>query len=172
MLRTSRLLLRPHLVTDLERYALLMGTDESQYDPGAMPPLTVEEAWARLLRFVGHWSHFGYGLFIVEDCLTGELIGEVGYAHFQRGVHPDFDTALEGAWRVAVSRRRQGIALEALQTALAWIDQRVHAERTVCMIHPTNGASLKVAARLGYREFTRTRYKNGTVALFERLAPR
>jgi hypothetical protein len=29
-----------------------------------------------------------------------------------------------------------------------------------------------VAARLGYREFTRTRYKNGTVALFERLAPR
>jgi RimJ/RimL family protein N-acetyltransferase len=100
------------------------------------------------------------------------LIGEVGYAHFQRGVHADFDTGLEGAWRVAASWRRQGIALEAMQTALEWVDRTVRAERTVCMIHPSNGPSLKVAARLGYREFTRTHYKGGTVALFERLVPR
>jgi RimJ/RimL family protein N-acetyltransferase len=171
MLQTSRLILRPHRVADFERYVPLWSADDMPPEIAPLPPLSGEEAWARLLRFVGHWSHFGSGLFLVEDRATGELIGEVGLAHFQRGVHADFDAALEGAWRVAASRRGQGLAVEAMQASLEWIDA-LRIERTVCMIHPGNAASLKVAAHLGYREFTRARYKAATVVLFERRAPR
>jgi RimJ/RimL family protein N-acetyltransferase len=138
--------------------------------PGNGPVLAlgVEEVWARLLRFVGHWTHFGYGLFIVEDSRTGELIGEVGCAHFRRGVAADFDVVPEAAWRVSASRRRQGIALEAMQGALEWFEQTLHVTRTVCMIHPSNVPSLQVAARLGYLEFKRALHKDRTVVLLER----
>jgi len=169
VLATARLRLRPHEIGDFERYTALWHHSEMLPGNGPVLALTREESWARLLRFLGHWGHFGYGLFLVEDAHTGELIGEVGCAHFCRGVDARFDSVLEGAWRIAASRRRQGIALEAMQAALGWLEQTVHTERTVCMIHPSNGPSLHVAARLGYQEFLRAPYKERTVILFERL---
>jgi RimJ/RimL family protein N-acetyltransferase len=171
MLQTSRLRLRPHRVADFEGYVPLWLPSEMQPGSGPVLALTREEAWARLLRFVGHWAHFEYGLFLVEDLSTGELLGEVGCAHFHRSMGADFDAALEGVWRVALSHRRKGIALEAMHTALGWLDQTVRIARTVCMIHPGNAASLQVAARLGYQEFSRAPYKDRTVILLERRAP-
>jgi RimJ/RimL family protein N-acetyltransferase len=169
VLETSRLRLRPHRVADFERYAVLWLPSQTPQDVDPLPPLTKEEAWARLLRFVGHWAHFGYGLFLIEDARTGELVGEVGCAHFWRGVHASFDPALESAWRVTASRRREGIALESMRAVLEWFDATVRIERTVCMIHPSNGPSLRVAARLGYHEYRREPYKGNTVLLLERV---
>src|SRR5690242_6701784 len=112
MLQTARLCLRPHAVADYERYVALWDLSEMPAGNGPILALTAEEAWARLLRFIGHWQHFGYGLFIVEDVNTGELIGEVGCAHFRRGMDARFEAAPEGAWRILSSRRRQGFAVE------------------------------------------------------------
>jgi RimJ/RimL family protein N-acetyltransferase len=39
------------------------------------------------------------------------------------------------------------------------------------MIDPENSASLRVAAKLGYREMTRADYKTSQVVLFERRSP-
>ena len=41
-------------------------------------PATREEAWARLLRYAGHWALLGYGFWLVEDRTTGSFVGEVG----------------------------------------------------------------------------------------------
>jgi len=167
MILTSRLRLRPHQVADFARYLPLWQQSETP-SPGPAMSLSAEEAWARLLRFVGHWSHFGYGLFIVEDLASGELVGEVGCAHYHRGVDERFETFPEAAWRVLASRRQQGIASEAMLAALAWFDHNVRPECTVCMVHASNGPSLKVAARLGYLEFARANYKGQLVVLLQR----
>jgi RimJ/RimL family protein N-acetyltransferase len=168
VLETARLRLRPHRVADFESYAALWPPSQASQDIDPLPPLTREEAWARLLRFVGHWTHFGYGLFLVEDARTGELIGEMGCAHFCRGVQASFDSALESGWRLVARRRRQGIAVEAMLAALAWVDSTLRVERTVCMIDPGNLPSLQVAARLRYQEFAREPYKGNSVILLER----
>ena len=42
--------------------------------------------------------------------------------------------------------------------------------RTVCIISPDNLASLRVAARLGYREIGRTDFKTHPIIVFERSA--
>lgn len=165
MLQTSRLRLRPHRVADFDRYVPLFHASEMPPGNGPVLSLTREECWARLLRFVGHWNHFGYGLFLVEDVHSGELIGEVGCAHWQRGVSERFDAALEAAWRISMSRRRKGIALEAMQTVLGWLEQTRQVERTVCMIHPSNAPSLQVAARLGYQQYARAPYQDRAVLL-------
>jgi RimJ/RimL family protein N-acetyltransferase len=168
MLRTSRLLLRPHQVADYDRYVPMWHASETQGGPGPPLTLTPEEAWARLLRFVGHWHHYGWGLFLVEDIANGELVGEVGCALFRRGVGARFDVVPEAAWRVLASRRNQGLALEGMQAALQWMEQEHRVHRTVCMIDLVNTPSLKVAAKLGFREFGQCSYRGHAVALLER----
>jgi len=130
--------------------------------------LTGEEVWARLLRFVGHWSHFGYGLFLVEDRTSGEIVGEVGVAHFMRNLGPSFDDVPEAAWRVLVTRRNSGIATEAMTAALTWFDRTSRCDRTVCLIHIANERSLRVASRLGFRPFGRCEFKGFPAWLLER----
>ena len=167
MINTDRLLLRPHQVSDFDRYLPLWHASETR-GPGPDVSLTREEAWARLLRWIGHWAHFGYGLFIVEERSSGTLVGEVGFAQFQRGVGERFDTAPEATWRVLAGKRKRGIAGEAMQAATVWLEQTQRPERTVCMIHPGNTPSLNVATRLGYTEFARAAYKSWSVVLLER----
>jgi RimJ/RimL family protein N-acetyltransferase len=168
MIKTNRLLLRPHRLEDFERYVPLWDAAEMRRQEPNMA-LSAEEAWARLLRFIGHWQCFGYGLFVVEALGSGELIGELGCAQFKRHLGDErFDTVPEAGWRVVSSRRRQGIAIEAMQAVLQWLEQTMCATRTVCMIHPDNVASLAVAARLGYREYRRAAYKDRAIVLLER----
>jgi RimJ/RimL family protein N-acetyltransferase len=166
---TSRLRLRPHRVADFNRYLPLWVSAEPP-DSHALLQLTHEEVWARLLRFVGHWSHYGYGLFVVEDSASGEIVAEVGLAHFMRGMGARFDEVPEAAWRVLATRRGAGIAREAMDGALAWFDRTIRSERTVCLIHQANARSIKVATGLGYRPFDQCEFKGQRASLFERAA--
>lgn len=171
MIDTPRLHLRPHRVLDFERY-LPLWTQPEPPDTAAPMTLSAEEAWARLLRWMGHWSHFGYGLFVVEDRASEAIVGEVGLGHFHRGIGPHFDAAPEAAWRVLATRRGEGIAFEAMQAALAWFDRTIRAPRTVCLIFRANTRSIRVADRLGYREFATGRYREQDGLLFERMRAR
>jgi RimJ/RimL family protein N-acetyltransferase len=167
---TDRLRLRPHRVSDFTAYHAFWNEAERTGAPG-LPALGAEEAWYRLLRFVGHWAHFGYGLFMVEDRASGELIGEAGFADFHRGLGPRFDGIPEAGWRIAGARRGRGIATEAMRAAGTWLDEYVRSPRSVCMIDPFNAASLRVAARLGFEEFAREPYKGHPLILLQRSAP-
>lgn len=169
MIETDRLRLRPHRVEDFNRYLPLWLLPEP---PGTHAPLqlTPEEVWSRLLRFVGHWSHFGYGLFLVEDRRSGDIVGEAGVAHFMRGIGASFDDAPEAAWRVLASRRGEGIAKEAMTAALSWFDAAIGTTRTVCLIHVANEPSIRVAARLGYGPFGQCDFRGHLASLFERFA--
>ena len=62
----------------------------------------------------------------------------------------------------------RGLAREALTAVLAWADQTM--PRTVCMIHPDNAPSLKLAHKLGYAEYARGEFGEHTPILLERVA--
>ena len=55
-------------------------------------PFTREEVWARILRYVGHWTLMGFGFWAIEEKATGDFIGEVGLADFQRDLDPPWAT--------------------------------------------------------------------------------
>jgi RimJ/RimL family protein N-acetyltransferase len=167
MIETSRLILRPHRVDDFDRYAALFAESEPAA-PYALPALNREDAWARLLRFIGHWAHFGYGLLVAEERASGFIVAEVGLANFQRVVDPECEDMPEAAWRVSQRVRRRGIGIEAMHAALSWFDRDVRSERTCCLIHPDNTPSLRVAARLDFREVSRGRYKGEPVIFLQR----
>lgn len=166
-IETPQLILRPHRVDDFEQYAALLGESEPLV-PYALPAFNREDAWARMLRFVGHWSHFGYGLFLAHDRATHVIVAEVGVAIFKRAVDSRCEGVPEAGWRVARRMRRRGIAVEAMQAVLSWFDREIAEPRTFCMIHPDNAASLRVASRLGYRELSRGEFRGGPVISLER----
>ena len=139
------------------------------YRHAAAGPMGREEAWYRILRWVGHWSTFGYGLFAVLDKATGTFIGETGLGKFHRGLGADFDEDDEAAWVFTGSVHGKGIAREAAQAALDWYDRTRQCRRSVCIIRPENEASLRLAKRLGYEAYDERAYKERPVVLLERM---
>nr|WP_299498880.1 GNAT family protein [uncultured Rhizobium sp.] len=170
MIDTTHLILRPHATDDLEAYVPLwqetLGHDAA---PSRLPVLSEEEVWARLLRWIGHWSVYGFGPLAVIDKASGDLCGEVGFGYFRRGHGPAFDTVPEGMWKISATHRGKGFAREAMEAVCAWFDSAIRAERTVCMIDPTNAISCRLAGRLGFSVFAEAKYKGHPLLLYERL---
>jgi RimJ/RimL family protein N-acetyltransferase len=168
-LSTPRLTLRPHARADFaDSISLWSDPDVTRHIGGR--PFTREEIWSRLLRYVGHWAVLGYGYWTVRETASDRFIGEVGFADFQRDLDPSFGDAPEAGWVLAPWSHGKGFATEAVRAALAWADRELRAPRTVCMIDGANRASLRVAEKCGYVEWTRATYKGAEVLLFERGA--
>ena len=166
-IESERLTLRGHVVDDFDDSAAMWAeTDVTRHIGGR--PFTREESWSRLLRYIGHWSALGFGYWVVSEKLSGRFVGEVGFSDFKRELVPSFGGAPEIGWVLATSAHGRGFATEAVRAALAWGETQLGSARTVCLINPENLASLRVAAKCGYKEFARATYKGGPAILFER----
>ncbi|HYJ29571.1 MAG TPA: GNAT family N-acetyltransferase [Allosphingosinicella sp.] len=170
-LETRRLILRTYTADDHDCVHRL-ASDPETFRFSHHGPLGPEESWAMLLRHVGHWSLRGWGVFGVEEKETKALVGQAGLNDFRRRLGPDFDGVPEITWSFESKVHGRGYATEAAQAALDWIERTHGAARTVCLIHQDNEASLRVADKLGYREFRRCDYRGYPAILFERLAKR
>lgn len=166
-IETPRLRLSPHVATDFDESAAMWAHAEVTRFIGGRPA-TRSESWARLLRYAGHWALLGFGYWAVRESVSGRFVGEVGFADFQRDMTPSFEGVPEMGWALAPWAHGQGFATEACEAALAWGERRFGAGRIVCMIDPANTPSLKVAEKLGFREYARTIYGGAPTLLFER----
>lgn len=170
ILETARLTLRGHRPDDLEASAAMWGDALVTRHIGGRT-LAREEAWTKLLRYVGHWTLLGFGYWVVTETATGRFVGEVGFADFQRDIEPPLGEAPEIGWVLVPSAHGRGYATEAVRAALAWGDAHFGPRRTVCLIAPGNTASLRVADKCGYREVARTTYHGDATILLERAPP-
>lgn len=167
VLETARLTLRGPRAGDLDDSLSLWSDPQVVRHIGGKPSGR-EDVWARVLRYIGHWAVAGYGFWQVRERATDRFVGEVGLADFQRDLAFSFDGAPETGWVLAPWSHGKGYATEAMTAVLAW-SAAAH-PRTVCIIDHDNLASLRVAAKLGYREIGRADYKAAEVIVFERRA--
>jgi RimJ/RimL family protein N-acetyltransferase len=130
---------------------------------------TREEVWARILRYAGMWVIAGYGFWAIEEKATGGLIGEVGVMEARRDIAPSIEGEPEVGWALIPAAQGKGFAFEAVGAALQWADANLHAPTHVCIISPQNEPSIKLAAKCGFRERTRTTYHGEDTIQFERL---
>ena len=158
VIATDRLTLRGHRVDDHAACTRLWADPEVvRYIGGRV--FSAEESWAKLLRYAGLWSLLGFGYWAIEEAQSGRFVGELGFADFKREIEPSLGGRPELGWALASTAHGKGYATEAVRGALAWGDARFGATGTICLIHPDNAASLRVAAKAGYREWRRTTYK-------------
>jgi len=167
ILQTERLVLASNRVADYEDMCTLW-TDPSVTRHIGGRPSTREEVWARLLRYVGTWALRGFGFWAIRDRETGTYLGEAGFLDLRREVQPPLGDAPELGFALLPRARGRGIATEAVRAVLGWADRTRPGGETVCMIDPANLPSLRVAARLGYREIGRGTYRGDSVVLLAR----
>lgn len=166
-IETTRLILRAYGVGDYDRLHEMVSNPD-MFHFSHRGPMTSEESWSLLLRHVGHWRLFGYGVFAAFEKATGRFVGETGACDFRRRLGPDFDTFPEITWSMQPSIQGRGYATEAAAAALDWLERDFTKPRTVCLIHEGNAASIAVAERLGFRPFERRPYRNYTALLMVR----
>ena len=165
---TERLTLSPAQESDFADLKALW-SDPDFIRPLFPNPMNGEEVWTRLLRDIGHWQARGYGNWSVRLTDEGDFVGSVGVLDYQREMQPRLD-APELGWAVATRFQGLGIAHEAVSAALAWCDETLNAPRTQCIISPDNAPSLKLAARLGYREIREVLWRDAPIKVLERPA--
>ncbi len=137
-IETDRLVLRPLREDDLGLYRRLRVREES--------------ARREVDAAVEHWAAHGFGHWAILDRGSGEPIG-VLEVHFAGsgigGIEPD---EVEIGWSVVPDRRGGGVATEAARAAVADAFLRTSAPHVVAYIRPENGASLRIACKLGMRD--------------------
>lgn len=167
-LTTDRLTLTGHRPGDLEECAA-MWADPAVYTLIGGQPRAREEVWLRLLRSIGQWAAFGHGQWIVRETDGGRFVGDLGLMDMRRAIDPPIDDCPETGWALAAHAHGRGYASEAMRAVLDWADGQGLA-RTVCIIHPDNAASIRLADRLGYRLKTTGTYRGQPTPIFERRA--
>lgn len=167
-LTTARLTLAAHRLEDFPDTSAMWADPQVTHFIGGRPN-TDEEAWFRLLRQAGWWTLLGYGSWAIRETATGRFVGEGGFLNGRRAIDPPFGDTPEAGWTLCPWAHGQGYALEAMTAAHDWGDAHFGKARTVCMIHPDNHASARLAAKLGYGEYARATFKDAPTILYERL---
>ena len=171
VLQTKRLVLRGFRRGDLDAHAATLGnpavtrylTDE---------PFSREDAWRRLMMAVGQWPLLGYGYWAVTLKDGGRLVGQCGFADFERAMEPDIAGEPEMGWIFDPSVHGPGIAFEACVAALDWADSELDAASYPALISVDNEPSIRLAERLGFERLPDAVYRDEQVALFRRPANR
>lgn len=167
ILESDRLRLRGHHFDDFSHcFSLWSDPIVTRYITGT--PLSREECWARFLRNIGHWALLGFGYWIAEEKATGIFVGELGFGNYKRELEPALPAKPEAGWVLASSAHGKGYATEALKTILAWGDANLDGGQTVCLIHPDNHKSIRIAEKCGYRKQSVATYKQKTTIVFAR----
>src|ERR1700732_4909049 len=119
ILETERVRMRGHRLGDFDDCAAMWADPLVTRFIGGKP-LSEEEAWAKLLRYVGHWSLLGFGFWGIEEKVSGGVVGELGCAYFKRDMAPPLGDVPELGWALAAGAHGKGYATEAVRAAVAW----------------------------------------------------
>jgi len=167
VIETERLKLRGHTLEDAPNVTELWSNAQvTRYIGGKS--LTAEECWARLLRYVGHWSLLGFGYWVVQERATSEFVGEVGFSDSKREIEPPLG-AVEVGWVLKPSKHGLGYATEAVQAVLDWGRERFGSSPVACLIHPEHHASIRVAQKCGFTRRQLGIYKGDPTLIFDRI---
>jgi len=148
IIETPRLRLREHRLSDKADH-IAMWADERVTRFIGGEPRAPDVSWGKFLSAAGLWPVMGYGYWVFADKVTDKLIGMGGLSYFGRGI-PELEGQPEAGWAFDADHWGGGLATEAMRAALAWADANLDASEVRCIIEPGNGASERVAAKLGF----------------------
>ena len=168
-IETERLVLRAFRRDDLDAYAATLADRDVVRHLGGHV-FNREDSWRRLTMAVGQWPLLGYGYWAVDRKADGRLVGQAGFADFERGMTPDISGAPEMGWVFDKSVHGAGIAGEACRAALEWIDATLAPPQIPAIIAIHNAKSMRLAERLGFVREPDAIYREDHIALFRRRA--
>lgn len=91
------------------------------------------------------YRFYGYGMWIVCDRNTGELIGRAGVEHRE-----ELGGELELGYAIGVPWQRQGYATEVCSAILTYVKEELMLPSVSCLIEEGNVVSEHLAQKLGF----------------------
>ncbi|NQW12438.1 MAG: GNAT family N-acetyltransferase [Alphaproteobacteria bacterium] len=156
---TERMILRGFRDDDHAAYTAMRADPEVvRYLIGgeALIPFAEEIAASRIAAFNEGWRR-GYGVWAVEDRVTGQLIGQAGLARLERSEHVEVLYAFAKPWW------GRGRAREAARAALRFGFETAGLDRIVGFVVPENAASARVLEVAGLRSIGTIEYNGFSV---------
>jgi RimJ/RimL family protein N-acetyltransferase len=151
-LSTTRLVLRPITVADLEPLFLIQNdTEVVRYFPNPVPPPR-ERVLKTIQQQLEHWDKFGYGWWVVELKNNQALIGWAGLQYL-----PETGES-EVAYLLGKSYWGKGLATEAARASLEFGFQNTLIQSFIGIVHLDNIASQKVLTNIGMSLVDKTNY--------------
>ena len=167
VLETERLRLRGWRKDDFRPYHALLQHPEVHRHFGP-EPMGQEECWRRLVASVGSWQVNGFGTWAVERKSDLKLIGNTGIFTAWRELEPEFGEEPEMGWIFAQEVHGQGMAGEACNAVIGWIEANLDPTPVWAIIAPENAASLRLAERLGFERLHETDYHGDPTIVLRR----
>ena len=144
-LKTQRLILRHWCEEDLEPFAAMNRDPEvMKYFPSI---LSRQESNSMVERIQNKFAIQGFGLWAVEEKLSGTFIGCIGLNRPNFQAH--FTPAVEVGWRLARPFWGKGYATEGAKKAIEYGFQEVNLAEIVSFTAKINKRSIAVMERLG-----------------------
>jgi RimJ/RimL family protein N-acetyltransferase len=142
-LETSRLLLRPPRLGDLDPFAEMMTDEQSARFIGGTSPRAV--TWRALMTMIGSWQALGFAMFSVFEKSTGRWVGRLG------PWMPEGWPGPEIGWAIVRDCWGRGYAVEGAIASTDWAFDTLGWTHIIHSIAPQNIASQRVAQKLGSR---------------------
>jgi len=136
VLQTPRLALTP-----------LSRGDEREYARASDTPDDAERATSAAER---QWREHGFGPWAIRDRDDNSFIGGAELRFAGEGIEGIAPDEVEAGWWVTASRRRQGIAREAMAAAIADLWERAGVDYATAYIEGENEPSHRLATGLGF----------------------
>ena len=113
--------------------------------PRDQPP-TEAEVLDGLAAKVEHWDRHGFGMWLLRDRETGEMVGRGGLQYtYTAGLHD-----VEAGWAIVPERWGQGLATELAQASVEVAFEQLGLLEIVAFTLPTNAASRRVMEKAGF----------------------
>ncbi|WP_299778816.1 GNAT family N-acetyltransferase [uncultured Roseobacter sp.] len=137
-LQTDRLILRPHVMDDMEPFWTFYQSPRARYMD---QPRNRTHFWYGFASEVGSWALMGMGGWAIE--VDGRIAGQVAVTQ------PPHFAETELGWLLFDGFEGRGIAFEAGELALGYARQQIQPTSLVSYIHRDNTRSIALAKRLG-----------------------
>lgn len=143
VLDTTRLVLRPPRLEDLDPWADMMADKDTVRFIGGVTPRAM--VWRGLMTMIGSWHATGFAMFSVIEKSSGRWVGRLG------PWMPEGWPGPEVGWAIVRDRWGRGYATEGAVAATNWAFDHLRWSRVIHSIDPDNLASQEVARKLGSR---------------------
>lgn len=143
LFETSRLRCRRWLASDLQAIFAIYSDPVAMRWVGDGRPITYDQCVRWLEVTESNYARYGYGMFLLEERGSGQVIGCCGL------IHPDGQPEAEIKYAFLQSHWGRGLASEAVPAMLACAASRFGLQWVIATVAPENQASQRVLTKAG-----------------------
>lgn len=145
ILYTERTCVREIALSDLdELYRLYEGEGITDYTEPLFERKKEEEYTKSYIKYM--YYYYGYGMWIIRDRKTGNLIGRAGIEHREA----EDEVMAELGYIIGREYQGMGYAQEVCRAIMEYAVSELEISELHCFIHPQNLASIHLAKKLGF----------------------